>query len=167
MSFSYVGLAAAASSDAIQEYTAKAILSLNLARFSEWPPEAFQSSSATVNLCVLGEDVVQQAFTLIDKKLVGNKALSIRHINNSKQLDQCQLLYVSAEIDTTAQLFEESQQRHILTIGETDDFLEKGGMVYLEMADAKIKLHVNLAITQKAKVQISSRVLKLAIIFNP
>jgi hypothetical protein len=77
------------------------------------------------------------------------------------------VLYISAEINKTAQLLEESQKRHILTIGETDDFLAKGGMVYLEMTNAKINLHINLGVTQKAGVRISSRVLKLATIFNP
>lgn len=153
--------------DAVQEYTAKSVLALNLARYREWPPEAFKANSSAVNLCVLGDEVVQQAFILIDKKPVGSKMLSVHNLNRSKDLNQCQLLYISAETGKTAQWLGESFKRHILTIGEADDFLEQGGMVYLEMTDAKINLHVNVTATQKAGVRISSRVLKLATIFNP
>ena len=153
--------------DAVQEYTAKSVLALNLARYSDWPPEAFKDGGATLNLCVLGDEVVQQAFALVDKKQVGNRLLSIHSSNDSKNLELCQLLYVSADADKAAQLFEESRKRHILTIGETEGFLAQGGMVYLEMADPKINLHVNLDATQKAGVRISARVLKLAIIFKP
>ena len=153
--------------DAVQEYTAKSVLALNLARYTEWPPEAFKDGGTTLSLCVLGDEVVQQAFALIDKKQVGGRILSVRGTDDGRHLDPCQLLYVSADAENTALLFEESRKRHILTIGETEDFLAQGGMVYLEMADPKINLHVNLDATQKAGVRISARVLKLAIIFKP
>jgi len=156
-----------ACADAVEEYTAKSVLTLNLARFIDWPPEVFKDGSTTVNVCVLGDDAVQQTFTVIDKKPVGNRTLSLRNVNDKSQVDQCQVLYISAETDKTARLFEESRKRHILTIGESDNFLAEGGMVYLEMGDAKINLHINLIASQKAGVHISSRVLKLATIFNP
>jgi hypothetical protein len=152
--------------DAIQEYTAKSVLALNLARFSDWPPEIFQDSGSSVNLCLLGDEIVQQAFNFFDKKQLGNKTLSVLNINETKQLDHCHLLYISAESRIPATLLEESYQSHILTIGESEDFLAHGGMVYLKIIDPKINLNVNLAAIQKAGVQLSSRVLKLATLFK-
>jgi YfiR/HmsC-like len=153
--------------DSVEEYTAKSILTLNLARFSEWPPEVFKANTSTVNLCLIGNEADFQPFNMIDKKQVGNKSLLLHNISNIKQLDDCHLLYVSADTRINAGLIEDSYKRHILTIGETEDFLGNGGAVYLEVIDSKITLHVNLAATQKAGVQISSRVLKLATIYNP
>lgn len=158
---------AAAVADPVEEYTAKSVLSLNLARFSEWSSEAFKDNNTSVNLCLLGDAAIQQAFSLINKKQVGNRTLTVLNINDDKQLDQCHLLYISAEWHIPARLFEESFKRHILTIGEAEDFLKHGGMVYLDIANAKINLNINLSATQKAGIQISSRVLKLATIFNP
>ncbi|MDO9103490.1 MAG: YfiR family protein [Methylovulum sp.] len=156
-----------ACADAVGEYAAKSVLTLNLARFTDWPPEVFKDSSATVNVCVLGDEAVQQAFTVIDKKRVGNRTLSLHNINGDKRVELCHVLYISAETAITARLFEQSRKQPILTIGDGDSFLAQGGMVYLEMVDAKIKLHINLSAAQKAEVHISSRVLKLATIFNP
>lgn len=153
--------------DAVQEYTAKSVLALNLARYNEWPSEVFKDNGSSVNLCVLGDDVVQQVFALIDNKQIGDKTLSVRDIKDDKHLDHCQLLYVSGDAADSTRWFEESQKQHILTIGEAEGFLTKGGMVYLELTDARINLHVNISATQKAGLQISARVLKLATIFNP
>ena len=151
--------------DAIDEYTAKSILSLNLARFSEWPPS--KGNEASVNLCLLSDDAVFQTFSMVEKERVGNKILTVQKISDSTQLDHCQLLFFSENGGRIGGYTEASYQNHVLTIGESDDFLAQGGMVYLEMGDSKINLHVNLNATQKAGIRISSRVLKLATIFSP
>lgn len=153
--------------DSVEEYTAKSILALNLARFSEWPPEAFKDNQTSVDLCLLGNSTIVNAFSVIDKKPVGNKSLSLRQLSDVKKLENCHLLYIGEEKRNIAGLIDESYKRHILTIGENEDFLTSGGAVYLEVADSKINLHVNLSATEKAGVRISSRVLKLATIFNP
>ena len=82
-----------AQADAVQEYAAKSVLALNLARYSEWPQEVYKGNTTTVNLCLQGGEAVQQAFALVDKKQVGNKILSVLNINNNKQLQDCQLLF--------------------------------------------------------------------------
>lgn len=153
--------------DSVEEYTAKSVLTLNLARFSEWPPDVFSENKTLVNLCLIGDDTIVKAFAMIDKKPVGNKNLSILNITGNRQLDRCQMLYVSSDTGKISQLIEESYKRHILTIGETDDFLADGGGVYFEVNSSKITLHVNLNAVEKSGVRINSRVLKLATIYNP
>ncbi|MBK8814746.1 MAG: YfiR family protein [Methylococcaceae bacterium] len=153
--------------DSVEEYTAKSILALNLARFSEWPLETFKENKTSVDLCIWGDSTIVNAFSMIDKKPVGNKSLSLRKLSDVTQLENCHLLYIGEEKRNIAGLIEESYKRHILTIGENEDFLSNGGAVYLEVADSKINLHVNVSAMEKAGVRISSRVLKLATIFNP
>ncbi len=41
-----------------REYQIKAAFLYNFAKFIEWPPAAFPSPNAAINLCVLGEDPV-------------------------------------------------------------------------------------------------------------
>lgn len=156
-----------ASADTVEEYTAKSILALNLARFSEWPPEAFKNNNGSIDLCLAGDLPESGAFGMIDKKPVGDKTLLVRTVSDGKQLEHCHLLYISQEKSKFAGLIEESYKQHILTIGETEDFLASGGVVYLEVVDAKITLHVNVGAMEKTGVRISSRVLKLASIYTP
>ena len=153
--------------DAVEESTIKSVLTLNLARYSEWPASLFGSKQASINLCLLADDTVQQAFALLDTKAIGNKTLSVHNINESKRLENCQILFASEGSVNISQLNEQSYEQHILTIGESDDFLKKGGMVYMENSSGKINLHINLNALEKAQIQISSRVLKLATIYKP
>ena len=156
-----------AHADALEEYTAKSLLALNLARFTEWPAEMFKDKRSSINLCVLGDETVQQAFILINNKEANKRMLSVREIKGDGQLGSCHLLFISTDNDNISALVKECQARHVLTIGEDDGFLEHGGMVYLEMTEAKINLNINLKVTQQAGINISSRVLKLATIVNP
>jgi hypothetical protein len=50
----------------------------------------------------------------------------------------------------------------VLTVGESDDFLENGGMINLERRDRKVALEVNLAATGNARLKISSKLLSVA-----
>ncbi len=155
------------SADALEEYTAKSLLTLNLARYSEWPPDAFKNNKSHIQMCLFGREIVPEAFAAIDNKSVGNKTLTVQTINDIKDIENCHLLYVATQTNKADRLLAESSLRHILTIGESSDFLANGGMVYLAMSDSKINLHISLNATQKAGVQISARVLKLATIYNP
>lgn len=149
--------------DAAQEYVVKSALALNFARFTEWPT----AIGTTVNLCVLGDQPMQQAFLTVDKKPVGNKTLTVIKLSGLNDVDACQLLYVASQhSDRIKQIRTEAIARHILTIGEDESFLENGGMVNLEMVESKINIQVNLGLVQQAKLQISARVLKLATIVN-
>jgi hypothetical protein len=50
----------------------------------------------------------------------------------------------------------------ILTVGEDDDFLQKGGIINLDLKDSKIHLEVNLKAARQVNLEISSRLLSVA-----
>jgi hypothetical protein len=50
----------------------------------------------------------------------------------------------------------------VLTAGESEHFVQEGGMISFLLEDNKIRFEVNLEVAQKAKLRISSRLLALA-----
>jgi hypothetical protein len=50
----------------------------------------------------------------------------------------------------------------ILTVGETDDFIQQGGMIGFCLQGKKIRFDINLNAAQRANLKISSRLLLLA-----
>jgi hypothetical protein len=50
----------------------------------------------------------------------------------------------------------------ILTVGESDGFVQQGGMIGFLLVDNKVRLEINLETAQRAKLKISSRLLLLA-----
>jgi hypothetical protein len=50
----------------------------------------------------------------------------------------------------------------VLTVGETEDFAEDGGMIAFLVEENKIRFEINLEAADKAKLKISSKLLALA-----
>lgn len=154
--------------DTLEEYTVKAALSLNFARFTEWPLDGFAANSSVVTICTLGDNVIHDAFSGVEKKTIGKKTITVINLTRIRDLNQCQLLFVSGmEKNKTIQLIDEIKLSPILTIGEDDDFIKSGGMVILKIVDGKVSMQINLDAVKKARLQINSRVLKLAKIVSP
>ena len=154
-------------SRSVKKQTVLAVMTLNVARFTSWPEHAFKNKGNTLNLCVFGDIIVQQSFAKINNKLINNKNIHVINLSRLRNVNQCQLLYLS-ELDRNrvTPLLMELEGQPILTIGENMDFLQAGGMVGLEKVNGKIKLNINLSVIKQTELVISSRLLKLANIVN-
>jgi len=51
-----------------------------------------------------------------------------------------------------------------LTVGETDDFPATGGMIGFVLVEGKIRFHINPGMSERAKLKINAKLLKLATI---
>ncbi len=149
-------------SRSVEKQTVLAVLTLNIARFTSWPEPAF-NAEAPLNLCVFGDNIVQQSFEAIDNKKANNKTIHIINLSRLRNLDRCQLLYLS-KLDRSRlkPLLMELKTRPVLTVGENMEFLKAGGMVGLEKINGKMQLSINLHAVKQSKLVISSRLLKLA-----
>jgi hypothetical protein len=50
----------------------------------------------------------------------------------------------------------------VLTVGESDQFIEEGGVINFMKKAGKIRLEINLDASLKAKLEISSKLLSVA-----
>ncbi|MBK8816927.1 MAG: DUF4154 domain-containing protein [Methylococcaceae bacterium] len=74
----------AAAADPAEEFTVITALTLNLARFTEWP-NSLMSNESEIRLCVIGDNVMQQAFDRLDSMPVGTKTYKIGSFNAVKK----------------------------------------------------------------------------------
>lgn len=151
--------------DFAKEYVVKAAISLNLARFTEWPERVLGIESQTVTLCVMGSDSARQAFAQMEKKAIGKRAIHVIPIEKPVHVKPCHIIYFSEQdrsvLVKSLQIIAGQPK---LTIGEQDDFLDLGGLVSLETLDGKINIKVNLDAVTQSGIKISSRVLALTTI---
>jgi hypothetical protein len=154
--------------DTPENSTVIAAIVLNLARFTEWPTSAFAKTEGNIRVCVLGDNITQDAFSQIDKKQIGTHVLTVVNMPRIKNPKDCHLLYASAlDRATLIQLLAELRNQPIFTVsGDESHFLEDGGMVLLKLVDGKMNMEVNLNAVTKGGLKISSRVLQLAKIVN-
>jgi hypothetical protein len=147
----------------VEKQAVLAALTLNLGRFTTWP----ERKSPALNLCVIGNNVVQESFVNMNGKTINNKALRIINRSRLRYLSQCQLLYISAlKRNILKQVLVELKDLPILTVGENFWFLKAGGMVGLESRDGKMQININLPAIEQSDLVMSSRILKLAKIFE-
>ena len=160
-----IGPAARLPAQALDEYSVKAALVLNFARFTEWPSEVFAAPTDTVDVCVIGDEVVEAAFTSIDDESVGERRVRLMRLDTLRNLDNCQVLFVGGtDRSELPRIFTATEGRPVLTIGEMAGFAEAGGLVSFDTVRGKIRFSVNLEATRRAGLRLSSRLLKLAVI---
>ena len=59
-------------------------------------------------------------------------------------------------------LLDELKGNSILTVGETGDFIARGGLVRFKVDDARVRFEIDAQAAEKAKLRISSKLLSLA-----
>jgi len=134
----------------------------NFAKFTEWPP-AFLPAGGAVTLCVLGDDELGPALTVLETKTVQGRAVRVRRGLRAEEIRGCHVLYFGAVDERAAADARRLAETHAtLTLGDSEGFVERGGMVGLVKVDNRITFDVNVEATHRANLKLSSQVLKLA-----
>jgi hypothetical protein len=149
------------------EYLLKAAFIYNIAKFVEWPPGSFETEKAPLVLCILGKDPFGYALTTIDGKMVQGRTLTVKHVDRIEELRTCHILFISSsERNKLPQEVQSLKDANVLTVGDMPNFAQNGGIINLITLDNKIHMEINVAAAEKAKLQISSKLLKLARVVN-
>lgn len=156
-------LAPSLTAQQVEEYRLKAALVYNLARFVDWPDGIFPTPNAPLIVCVLGRDPFGADLdeALKGRTIKGRLAIAKRVVDVTPG---CQVLFVAnSEARRLPAIIERVRDTNVLTIGETSDFIEQGGMIRLVVAeDERVRFEVNLSAAERAHVRISARVMALA-----
>lgn len=150
-----------------REYEIKAAYIYNFAKFVEWPG-ANGSARSTFSIGILGNDPFGSAIdnTIIDKTVEGRRIV----IERFPDLAAMRLSAHPPDVVFIGALpaggLEEAlayiRNLPILTIGETSGFCEKGGTINFVIRKNHIRLEINRAAAEHAKLKISSKLLQLA-----
>lgn len=149
---------------AMSETEVKAAFLYNFAKFVEWPAEAFSSETAPIQLAVLGdEDVTAKLKMLLSDKKAHGRSFEVKRILNPQDAKTCQMVYVtSAESRRAFQVLEATRKLPVLTIGESDQFIDLGGMINFVFEDTQLRFEINPETAERVKLEISSKLLRLA-----
>ena len=149
------------------EYELKATYLRRVPSFVEWPISGNAQQVVTpgsIRLCVVGNYsfgpmLAQEA----QRSAVGGKKMEVQWIRKGLELNGCQIIFVSgSERKRYVTILEAAKGINALTIGETDGFLQAGGMVQLNYEDAILKFVVNLSAARAARLKMDARLLAMA-----
>lgn len=149
---------------AVSESDVKAAFLFNSAKFVDWPAEAFANDTSPIEIGVFGDDefAAKLRSLLTDKKAHG-RSFEVKRILTPAEAKNVQMIFVAnSEIKRFPQVLDVIRKLPILTIGESDQFLDAGGMINILFEDTQLRFEVNPDAADKAKLVISSKFLRLA-----
>jgi hypothetical protein len=148
------------------EYSVKAVYLYNFGKFVQWPAATSAIAPAnTFAICVLGDDPFGDLLANVVKgESINGLPLSTTHIDRVDDAVKCRILFISASEDARlARILDALQSRSLLTVSDMPGFCDRGGMIQFVVNDEKVRFEVNVAAADKAKLALSSQLLKVAI----
>lgn len=140
----------------------KAVFVLNFAKLTEWPTGGTVDGN-TFTIAVLGKAPSATFNKLLKGQTVHGRAVTVKQIDNVRQVKESQLLYLSdVERQRLPGILKEVGQQSVLTVSDMTGFCEAGGMIGLVPVQNRLGFEVNLAAVRKARLSVSSQLLKLA-----
>ena len=134
---------------------------LNFSKFVTWPDSAFSSPSAPLNYCVMGTDDIGSILDDAAGSVSAgeHKVAIVRFgIDALDKTASCHLLYIGADsFAATEAAIKKVGAASTLTVGQVDEFVDKGGMVQFLGADRNVTLRLNKELLDTTKLQVSSK----------
>ena len=156
---------------AFSEDQIKAVYLLNLTGFVAWPEAAFDSADAPLRIAVHDggglSSFIQIFKNVIQGESYGRRNIVVDQLSPSADLSAYHMLFVTDSSDPeVARLLQASQGHPILTVGDSRDFCQRGGVINLLRSKNRIGLEVNITAAKAAQLEVSSKLLRIASIVD-
>lgn len=145
------------------EYQVKAAFLYNFVKFVEWPVTADEPQGPIV-MCVIGKNPFgNELVRAVEGKRVNGRPMVVRHVTAPGAAMSCHVLFVSSsESGRSTEIANAVRVWSVLTVGESEGFTERGGMVGFLMDGQRVRFQINLKAAVEAGLKISSKLLQLA-----
>ncbi len=144
----------------VREYDLKAAFLYNILKFVDWPDEVQARPHLVIG--ILGEDPFGASIEVLRNKMIGRRIVVIRRGSSVQALKQCDVLFIArSESERVERIVRSAVPMHTLVVGDTTGFAERGVMVNFFLLDRKVRFEINLEAARRAKLTVSSQVLKL------
>jgi hypothetical protein len=147
-----------------EEYRVKAGFIFNFAKFVEWSEEAFEDKNSPILLCVFPPDIFNK---ILFTQSIGNREILIKPYQDDEDVKCCHILFlgVSDKDFVQEKLNIVKDKKNILTIGESEDFNQMGGIISfanLLAEKRRLTFDINLNAANRAGLKLRSQLLSAA-----
>lgn len=156
------------SRQATGEYQVKAAFLFNFAKFIEWPVRSFTRPTEPFTFCLAGDPFSGELDKTIHGETLNGRPLAVRRLSSGDTVTGCHALFVArSEAKRSSEIISSAASLSILTVGEEDDFIDRGGMIRLVESANHVRFEINPDAAERAGLRVSSRLLRLADIVHP
>ena len=157
-------LAVSSVADGPTEFDVKAAFVYNFAKFTEWPTASMVEDDSAFVIGILGtSNISNRLKELVADKDVRGRSIEIVEIRDTAAIRGCHILVVGDGFKKDmGWIRKDARKRHILTIADWDSFSEQGGMVYLYVAENRVRFRICTTEAASAGLTLSAKLLRLA-----
>ncbi|HEY0944181.1 MAG TPA: YfiR family protein [Opitutaceae bacterium] len=154
-----------ARADVARERQIKAAFVYNFTKYVEWPRGHFGDATEPVVLGVLGNDSFSDALTeAVSARTINGRKVVVRLLTDAKQAASADVLFVpDGEEPRFAAAVPALRGAGVLTVGESGQFAELGGVITFVVRDHKVRFEINTAEAERNGLKISAQLQKLAL----
>jgi hypothetical protein len=147
------------------EYAVKAAFLFNFIKFVEWPAAALPEHDSVIVVGVFSENpFLKDLDQTIQNKKIGDHPVLIKQLKTPAESLDCQVIFLGeTDRQREEQVLGIVKAKSILTVGELDKFIESGGMINFVREGTKIRFQINQKAATDARLQISAKLLMLAV----
>ncbi len=151
------------------EYKLKAALIYKLSKFVDWPGPAGAGNNGAFGICVLGEDPFGPALEALTTRKTGGQPIRIHRFTQYEAIDRrCQIVFISESKRAFLRpILKSLRQRPILTLSDTNNFAEQGGIMQFTRGNKRIGFKINLGKARQSGLEIAAPLLELATVVGP
>jgi hypothetical protein len=113
---------------------------------------------------VLGPDPFgEQLRDIVNEKMVNGRRFEIDYMVDSSASRACHILFIaSSKKNRTGQILEMLRGSTAMTVGDTEGFVQQGGMINFVLVNNRVQFEVNRWAIEVAGLKISSKLLSVA-----
>jgi hypothetical protein len=147
------------------EYQTKAAFLFNFAKFVNWPPRKFTQPDSPLIIGVVGLDPFDGLLEeQVQDQRINDRTVIVCHLQSVQEMRKCHIVFVCrSEAERLAPILTQARGNNVLTVGETDQFISRGGIINFVMVDGAVRFQINDSAARHAGLKISSKLSSLAL----
>ena len=140
-----MALVAGQAAEELKQYHLKAAFLFKFTTFVKWPPTAFAKSNSPLVIGVLGKARISAALQkLVKNRKVQGRKIEVIRLRPKSNFTQCHVVYIGqSEKAHLAEALSLVAGHSVLTVSETERFLENGGMINLIVRNKQVGFEIN------------------------
>jgi len=149
------------------EYEVKAAFLYNFAKFVDWPARSFGRLNEAFTICVADEGFAGALEKVVQGETLNARRLAGRRIASPENMMGCHIIYIDSSRSRLIADMNALRDTPVLTVGETEEFINEGGMIRFIETGHRIHFQVNADAIERSPLKLSSRLLRLAEFVRP
>ena len=148
----------------VSESAVKAAIIYKIAKFVTWPDSAFDAGDESLSVCMMANSPMAEAMSTLQGRSVRGRPIVIRKFGRLEDIKTgCHILYVHEDKTAPAQVaLSRVAHTPVLTVGDGEVFVERGGIIALSIEDNRVQFAINLTASEEVGLEISAQLLQVA-----